>query len=104
MKGHKQTMDKNEIKSKLVDMLAVLFSDNGVDKDVLEYADLIDDLGMDSITFISIIVEIEDAFEIIVPDDMLLMENFRNLDLIIQIIEDAKNATSSNEDKQEDVL
>lgn len=86
MKGHKQTMDKNEIKSKLVDMLAVLFSDNGVDKDVLEYADLIDDLGMDSITFISIIVEIEDAFEIIVPDDMLLMENFRNVVLIIQII------------------
>lgn len=79
-------MDKNEIKSKLVDMLAVLFSDNGVDKDVLEYADLIDDLGMDSITFISIIVEIEDAFEIIVPDDMLLMENFRNVVLIIQII------------------
>lgn len=104
MKGHKQTMDKNEIKSKLVDMLAVLFSDNGVDKDVLEYADLIDDLGMDSITFISIIVEIEDAFEIIVPDDMLLMENFRNVVLIIQIIKDAKNATSSNEDKQEDVL
>lgn len=97
-------MDKNEIKSKLVDMLAVLFSDNGVDKDVLEYADLIDDLGMDSITFISIIVEIEDAFEIIVPDDMLLMENFRNVVLIIQIIKDAKNATSSNEDKQEDVL
>ena len=97
-------MDKNEIKSKLVDMLAVLFSDNGVDKDVLEYADLIDDLGMDSITFISIIVEIEDAFEIIVPDDMLLMENFRNVVLIIQIIKDAKNATPSNEDKQEDVL
>lgn len=97
-------MDKNEIKSKLIDMLAAMFPNSGVDKDILEYTDLMDDLGMDSITFISIIVEIEDVFEIIVPDDMLLMEKFRNVDLIIQIIEDAKNATSSNEDKQEDVL
>ncbi len=93
-------MDKNEIKSKLIDILTVLFPDSGVDKDVLEYTDIIDDLGMDSITFISIIVEIEDAFEIIVPDDMLLMENFRNVDLIIQIVEDAKNATSNNEENR----
>lgn len=89
-------MDKNEIKSKLIDILAVMFPDSGVDKDILEYTDLMDDLGMDSITFISIIVEIEDVFNIIVPDDMLLIENFRNVDSIIQIIEDVKNATSKN--------
>lgn len=97
-------MGKNEIKSKLIDMLAMLFPDSGVDKDVLEYTDLMDDLGMDSITFISIVVEIEDVFEITVPDDLLLMENFRNVDSIIQIVEDAKNTTLKNEDKQEDVL
>lgn len=97
-------MDQKEIKSKLIDMLAAMFPNSGVDKDILEYTDLMDDLGMDSITFISIIVEIEDVFNIIVPDDMLLMEKFRNVDLIIQIVEDAKNATSKNEDKQEDVL
>lgn len=97
-------MDKNEIKSKLIDMLAMLFPDSGVDKDVLEYTDLMDDLGMDSITFISIVVEIEDVFEITVSDDLLLIENFRNVDSIIQIVEDAKNAASKNEDKQEDVL
>lgn len=82
----------------------MLFPDSGVDKDVLEYADLIDDLGMDSITFISIVVEIEDIFEITVSDDLLLTENFRNVDSIIQIVEDAKNVLSKNEDKQEDVL
>ena len=97
-------MDKNEIKSKLVDMLAELFPDSVVDKDVLEYADLMDDLGMDSITFISLIVELEGVFEIIVPDDMLLMENFRNIDSIIQIVEDAKNTALKNEEKQGDVL
>lgn len=97
-------MYKNEIKSKLIDMLAMLFPNSGVDKDILEYTDLMDDLGMDSITFISIVVEIEDVFEITVPDDLLLMENFRNVDSIIQIVEDAKNTTSKNEEKQEDVL
>ncbi len=97
-------MDKNEIKLKLIDMLAVMFPDSGVDKDVLEYTDLMDDLGMDSVTFISIVVEIEDVFEITVPDDLLLMENFRNVDSIIQIVEDAKNTTLKNEEKQEDVL
>ncbi len=97
-------MDKKEIKSKLIDMLAMLFPDSGVDKDVLEYTDLMDDLGMDSITFISIVVEIEDVFEITVPDDLLLMENFRNVDSIIQIVEDAKNTILKNEEKQENLL
>ena len=97
-------MDKKEIKSKLIDMLAMLFPDSGVDKDVLEYTDLMDDLGMDSITFISIVVEIEDVFEITVPDDLLLMENFRNVDSIIQIVEDAKNTILKNEEKQENFL
>ena len=97
-------MGKNEIKSKLIDMLAMLFPDSGVDKDILEYTDLMDDLGMDSITFISIVVEIEDVFEITVPDDLLLMENFRNVDSIIQIVEDAKNTILKNEEKQENLL
>lgn len=97
-------MDKDEIKLKLIDMLAAMFPDSGVDKDVLEYTDLMDDLGMDSITFISIVVEIEDVFEITVPDDLLLMENFRNVDSIIQIVEDAKNTILKNEEKQENVL
>lgn len=97
-------MDKNEIKAKLIDMLAVLFPDNGVNKDILEYTDLMDDLGMDSITFISIIVEIEGIFEVIVPDDMLLMENFRSVDSIVQIIENVKNTALNNEEKQGEVL
>lgn len=93
-------MDKVEIKPKLIDMLAMLFPDSGVDKNVLEYTDLVDDLSMDSITFISIAVEIEDVFEITVPDNMLLVENFRNVGQIIQIIADVKKSTTLSEDKQ----
>ena len=89
-------MNSDEIKNKLIDMIQNLFPDSGVDKDVLPYVDLIDDLGMDSITFISIVVEVEDLFGITVPDDMLLMENFRDIDGIIQIIESGKNAVGED--------
>ena len=93
-------MDKVEIKPILIDMLAAFFSESGISKDALEYADLVDDLSMDSITFISIVVEIEDVFEITVPDNMLLVENFRNVGQIIQIIVDVKKSATLSEDKQ----
>lgn len=82
-------MNANEIKYILVDMLQTVFL-HKVNKDVLEYIDFIDDLGMDSITFISVVVEIENAFGITVPDNAMSMDNFRNIDAIIRIIEDSK--------------
>ena len=50
-------MDTVEIKNKIINVLNELFSEAGVDKDILEYVDLVDDLGMDSINFVSIIIE-----------------------------------------------
>ena len=82
-------MNANEIKYILVDMLQTVFL-HKVNKDVLEYIDFIDDLGMDSITFISVVVEIENTFGITVPDNAMSMDNFRNIDAIIRIIEDSK--------------
>lgn len=84
-------MKNGDIKSKVIDMLNNLFPNSGIDSDILEYVDLIDDLGMDSVSFISIVIEVESIFEIIVPDDMLLMENFRNVDGILAVIESAMN-------------
>ena len=89
--------DRNAIKQHLNDMLSALFPNAGIDADILVDVDLIDDLNMDSITFISIVVEIEDIFGITVPDDMLLMESFRNVDRIIHIIESAENSFIQNE-------
>lgn len=79
-------MNKSEIKDKLIGKLAELFADKSIDADLLEYVDLIDDRGMDSMTFISIVVEIEALFEITVPDDALLMENFRRVEDIVDIV------------------
>ena len=94
-------MEKGNIKTKVIEMINNLFPNSGLDMDVLEYVDLIDDLGMDSITFISIVVEIESIFEIIVPDDMLLMENFRNVDSILAVIESAMNVDDLEKERED---
>ncbi len=80
-------MEKSEVKIKMIEILNNLFLNSGVNLDVLEYADLIDDFGMDSITFISLIVEVESRFNITVPDNMLLMDNFKKVDDIVAVVE-----------------
>lgn len=79
-------MTTETIKQEVIELISELFRDKGFDIDILEYVDLIDDLGMDSITFISIVVEVEAYFNIEVPDDMLLMDNFKKVDKIVNII------------------
>ncbi len=80
-------MDRKEIETKLAYMLLELFPDSGVDADIIKYVDLVDDLGMDSITFVSIIIEIESTFDITVPDDMLVMDYFKSFEAILDSIE-----------------
>jgi len=81
-------MSREEIKEKLIALCAEIFQNSGVDPDLLEYVDFEDDLGMDSLTFITLLVEVEAAFGITIPDDMLLMENFKNMGDVIQIVVD----------------
>ena len=69
-------MEKSEIKAKILEILSNLFQNTGIDTDVLEYVDLIDDLGMGSVNFISLIVELEAEFDIQIPDEWLLMDKF----------------------------
>lgn len=79
-------MTTETIKQEVIELISELFKDKGFDIDIIEYVDLIDDLGMDSITFISIVVEIEAYFNITVSDDMLLVDNFKKVDDIVNII------------------
>ena len=80
-------MTTETIKQRVVELISQLFEDKGFDADIIEYVDLIDDLGMDSLTFICIVVEVEACFDIEVPDDMLLLENFKCIDDIVSIVE-----------------
>ena len=74
-------MNQDAIKQKLLLLCEEIFQNA-----CIEYADFIEDIGMDSITFITLIVEIETVFDITITDDILLMENFRDLNKIIDII------------------
>lgn len=91
-------MEINEIKNQLVELCSQIFQNSGVDKDLIEYVDFADDLGMDSITFVTLIVEIEECFNIIVPDVLLSMDNFKNISEVSELI---FNQLSCNESSEE---
>ena len=74
------------IKNELIRLVSELFQDKGIDPDLIEYVDLIDDLGMDSMLFLSVVIELETAFDIIIPDDLLLMGNFSTIDKICSLV------------------
>lgn len=80
-------MNDNSTKIEVLDILLSFFGTAGVDTNIIETADLIDDLGMDSITFISIIVELETHFNIVIPYEHMFLDHFRNADNIIAIVE-----------------
>ena len=80
-------MNREVIKEKLLSLCANVFKASEVDTDLLEYMDFAEDLGMDSITFITLIVEVESCFDVTVPDDLLLMDNFKNVAGVIAIVD-----------------
>lgn len=91
-------MTTEEIKTEVIDLISELFRDKGFDTDIIEYADLVDDMGMDSITFISIVVELEVKFDITVSDDMLLIDNFKKVDDIVAVVENELAKGAENGD------
>ena len=93
-------MTTETIKQEVIELISELFKDKGFDIDILEYVDLIDDLGMDSITFISIVVELEAHFGIEIPDQRMLLECFRQVNDIVSIVEkEITQKLESSEDK-----
>ena len=76
-----------EIKNRIITILSRLFAESGVDTDILEYVDLVDDLGMDSINFISLIIELEAEFDIQIPDEWLQMDTFQTYTQIYTAVE-----------------
>ena len=81
-------MTPENIKAELVTLISTLFKEKGFEAELIELIDLIDDVGMDSITFVSMVVEVEAHFGIEVPDDYLMMDYFKTVDSIVKIIED----------------
>jgi acyl carrier protein len=65
---------------------------SNIEKEEIQTAELDTDLstvGMDSITFIRIVVALEEAFEIEVPDDYLLMTEMNTIEKMTDVIAEA---------------
>jgi acyl carrier protein len=90
-------MSKDKIKKMICEMLLNMFWVVDFDAYSIEYADLIDDLGIDSITFISLIIAIESEFGIHIPDEELVLDNFRNVESVVRIVECELNGGTINE-------
>lgn len=98
-----KNLEKNEIlqqvKNSVRDILMEYFKGNGVDKNVIDKYNLIDELGMDSVAFIYLIIAFEAKFGIEFPDDYILIEKFKNVDMITNTIVDIL-ASSLKQEKQ----
>lgn len=71
----------NEVREKIIKIFMSSFVDV-----TNENVDLISDLGMDSLTFVQLIILIEEEFDIEIPFELLEINNFRNISLITDIV------------------
>ncbi len=73
-------MDNKEIYKKIEKLLY----ENGI---IANAEDMGETIEMDSIMFVSLIVSIEETFDITVPVEMLLYEKWKSINLITENIE-----------------
>jgi len=88
-------MEKHFISNKIFETIKNIFIErniesetlNNFDSDMSEYLDT--DLsvsGLDSIMFISIVVALEEAFEIEVPDEKLLITEMNTINKMLDVV------------------
>lgn len=78
-------MDKNQVRSKVVDIIA---NQLGVEKDIITAeANVVDDLGADSLDVVELVMALEEAFDLEIPDEDA--ENIRTVKDIFDYLEKA---------------
>ena len=75
-------MESQAIHKKICSILRDKFSSFDIDLELLSHINFVDDIGLDSISFIELIVEIESAFDVEIPDEYLTAEHFDTLEKI----------------------
>jgi len=76
------------MKEDIIKIIIKNINENSENKEAIELnieTDLME-LGMDSITFIKIVVAIEETFEIEVPDEKLLITEMNTASKIIEVV------------------
>ncbi len=92
-------MNYAEIISKLDETILDGISDK-TPLDLNDSTDLIDDLLFDSISIITLVVNIEIAFNIEIPDNILSVENLRNYYILKNIVIDIISKKESSEEEE----
>ncbi len=72
------------IKDKIIEILeqyGIIIEDDGADVDLQEY-------GMDSLTYIMFICDVEECFSVQLPDEYLAIDGIVSLNTMVEIIED----------------
>lgn len=76
------------IKERLLQVFKNLELDDSLDEKTILTADYIEDKVFDSISFVLLIVSIEDEFGIEINDENLLIEKLSNFNVIEELISD----------------
>jgi acyl carrier protein len=80
-------MDRNEMQKKIVDIVA---NQLGVDKEIVTpEANVVDDLGADSLDVVELVMALEEAFDLEIPDDEA--EKIRTVKDIIEYLAKARS-------------
>jgi acyl carrier protein len=76
-------MDKSQMQGKVIDIIA---NQLGVEKDVItQEANVVDDLGADSLDVVELVMALEEAFDLEIPDEDA--ENIRTVKDIFDYLE-----------------
>lgn len=79
----------NEVKDKILDIINENIDNTDIIPDQMD--EDLSVLGMDSITFIRIVVKLEEVFDIEVPDEYLLITEMNTVTKMVKVITDTLN-------------
>ena len=82
--------EMNEVKFKIDTVIVNILGENGIYLSSISDISLLE-LGIDSILFITLVIEIEEEFGINIPDEYMNLEDLSSLDKICKIVIEQMN-------------
>ncbi len=76
-------MDRNEIRQRLIEEIAAILT---VDESAISPDDMLHDLGIDSLSFVELLVVIEKTFNLKLMETGLTREDFRTINSLASCI------------------
>lgn len=88
-------MNKLIMKDKIIKIVKQALD---IETDKLDYNVPLINYGLDSIKYVLIIIEIEQEFDIIIPDDYLIYNKMSSINEILSIVHKLKSRTNNEND------